>query len=233
MKRKWCCSRNMLLKIKILGNIWHLYLLSSEQCYTYCVVRCTKFEITLQVVLKIRIMSAFNFIVADPGSSWLFHRNSCTFGHKLGKRLIGDYHRCASKVVLSPFVLVAFRFPSSCFILAHLFLHPFPMASSALSGTCLWFRRFFRCLLHVRSYVFSLVVISLWLTHLWFLTQAYGVPLQNLNAKFELEAKRFSIAFFATVPGWVLKCISFWHSNLPYFKTIYLLTTSVNAKYYL
>ena len=167
------------------------------------------------------------------GRAEFFDRNSCTFGHKLGKRLIGDYHLCASKVVLSPFVFVAFRFPSSCFILAHLFLHPFPMASSALSGTCLWFRRFFRCLLHVRSYVFSLVVISLWLTHLWFLTQAYGVPLQNLNAKFELEAKRFSIAFFATVPGWVLKCISFWHSNLPNFKTIYLLTTSVNAKYYL
>ena len=96
------------------------------------------------------------------GRAEFFDRNSCTFGHKLGKRLIGDYHLCASKVVLSPFVFVAFRFPSSCFILAHLFLHPFPMASLALSGTCLWFRRFFRCLLHVRSYVFSLIVISLW-----------------------------------------------------------------------
>ena len=141
------------------------------------------------------------------GRAEFFDRNSCTFGHKLGKRLIGDYHRCASKVVLSPFVFVAFRFPSSCFILAHLFLHPFPMASLALSGACLWFRRFFRCLLHVRSYVFSLVVISLWLTHLWFLTQAYGVSLQNLNTTFELK-----------MYIWVLKCISFWHSNLPTLK---------------
>ena len=33
--------------------------------------------------------------------------------------------------------------------------------------------------------------------------------------------------------GWALKCISFSHSNLLYFKKIYLLTTSVNAKYYL
>ena len=113
------------------------------------------------------------------GRAEFFDRNSCTFGHKLGKRLIGDYHRCASKVVLSPFVFVAFRFPSSCFILAHLFLHPFPMASLALSGACLWFRRFFRCLLHVKSYVFSLIVISLWVTLLWFLTQAYGVPLRT------------------------------------------------------
>ena len=24
--------------------------------------------------------------------------------------------------------------------------------------------------------------------------------------------------YFLTGPGWVLKCISFWHSNLPYFK---------------
>ena len=32
---------------------------------------------------------------------------------------------------------------------------------------------------------------------------------------------------------YVLKCISFWHSNLPHFKNIYLLTTSANAKYYL
>ena len=29
------------------------------------------------------------------------------------------------------------------------------------------------------------------------------------------------VAFFATSPGWVLNCISFWNSNLPYLKKIY------------
>ena len=36
-----------------------------------------------------------------------------------------------------------------------------------------------------------------------------------------------------TGPSWVLKCTSFWHSNLSYFKKFCVLTTSVNAKYYL
>ena len=32
------------------------------------------------------------------------------------------------------------------------------------------------------------------------------------------KARGLGVAFFATGPGWVLKFISFWHSNLPYFK---------------
>ena len=49
----------------------------------------------------------------------------------------------------------------------------------------------------------------------------------------QFPAGGLGVVFFATGPGWFLKCISFSHSNLPYFKTIYLLTTNVNAKYYL
>ena len=49
----------------------------------------------------------------------------------------------------------------------------------------------------------------------------------------QFPAGCLGVAFFATGSGWVLKCISFWHSNLPYFEKIHLLTTSVNGKYYL
>ena len=35
-------------------------------------------------------------------------------------------------------------------------------------------------------------------------------------------AGRLGLAFFATGPDWVLKCISFWHSNLLYWKKSYI-----------
>ena len=42
---------------------------------------------------------------------------------------------------------------------------------------------------------------------------------QHESADWEMEETAgVGVAFFATAPGWVLKCISFWHLNLPYFK---------------
>ena len=37
---------------------------------------------------------------------------------------------------------------------------------------------------------------------------------------FNSQPGGLGVAFYATGPSWVLKCISFWHSNLPYFKRI-------------
>ena len=46
-------------------------------------------------------------------------------------------------------------------------------------------------------------------------------------------ASGFGVAFLATGLGWVLKCISFWHSNLPYFKKFQQsYQVSVSAKYF-
>ena len=38
------------------------------------------------------------------------------------------------------------------------------------------------------------------------------------ESRVRFPAGGLGVAFFATGPGWVLKCISFWHSNLLYFK---------------
>ena len=38
------------------------------------------------------------------------------------------------------------------------------------------------------------------------------------GSRVQFPAGDLGVAFFATGPGWVLKCISFRHSNLPYFK---------------
>ena len=46
---------------------------------------------------------------------------------------------------------------------------------------------------------------------------------RDAGSRVQFPAGGFGVAFFATGPGWVLKCIFFWHSNLPYFK-IYLLS---------
>ena len=46
-------------------------------------------------------------------------------------------------------------------------------------------------------------------------------------------ASGFGVAFLATGLGWVLKCISFWHSNLPYLKKFQQsYQVSVSAKYF-
>ena len=78
--------------------------------------------------------------------------NSCTFGHKLGKRLVGDYRRsiCKDHVLQSPLAFVVFRVPSY-FVLAHLPLRQFPRTSLIPLGAYLTFRRFFRYLWRVRS----------------------------------------------------------------------------------
>ena len=41
---------------------------------------------------------------------------------------------------------------------------------------------------------------------------------RNPGSRVQLPARGLGVAFVVTGPGWVLKCIYFWHSNLPYFK---------------
>ena len=38
------------------------------------------------------------------------------------------------------------------------------------------------------------------------------------GSRLRFPAAGIGVAFFTTCPGWVVKCISFWHLNLPYFK---------------
>ena len=65
---------------------------------------------------------------------------------------------------------------------------------------------------------------SMWVhmtTYVHFMTQPGPV------AKNHLQGFRLRIEPATLGPDLVLKCISFWHSNLPYFKKFHLLTTSV------
>ena len=50
---------------------------------------------------------------------------------------------------------------------------------------------------------------------------AQSVERWSRDPGYDSQPEGLGVAFFATSPGWVLNCISFWHSNLPYFKTIY------------
>ena len=98
------------------------------------------------------------------------NHNSYTVGHRLGKHLIDGSHHSSYKVcILYPLIFVVFHFPSSYFVLACLLLHQFPLASLSLLGADFPFHCFFRCLLFVRLWAYSLVVISFWSIHLWFL----------------------------------------------------------------
>ena len=49
-------------------------------------------------------------------------------------------------------------------------------------------------------------------------TQAHGTGFCRSvgRARVQFPVRGLGVAFFATGPGWVLKCMSFWHSNLPY-----------------